>query len=582
MRTATKLIILLFAVASVYSCGQKHSRFSDAEAEHMRARFDSCIAFNNTHRLEAIHIIDTMLSVYEEVENMPVEVLTEKQQKMRRQIFLAKSNLYMYKGRMDSMLTTLKEGLRDAEEAHDTIALTNAYMRMVALYTSWRMEKQSSQFIHKALTVVDNTDDAHKLQCLLTLGMAFNEHNRTDSALILLNRVDKIIAQNDTVLENPTMGLQFLYAYIKGWICSTIPDSAASVVRLLEPTYKAYTPMAYKITGFDVISYSLGQAYSNLGNKVKAQELFDQSMDIVIKNKAADSYDVTKRLLERYMKENDNVRTLKLLPVWYKLETELYNNMSSSMLTEYEVEYRVAEHKHMIEKQKLELKMRRLHNIILFCAVIILLLVCAWGAWFWQVRKKKMRNLFEAIMFRYSEWHNMILEVRNGGTPTLSLNAIGPNILLGTQTNDQSNDIIDEETQSNDNINNETSDGQHGNNDRIFNKYHDLYCKVLIVMETEKPFINPRLTIDNLARIVGTNRTDLSFCINSMARCNFNQWVAIYRVNYLLELYMADRSQPFENFITEAGFASRSSFYRQFKIVTGLTPKQFMHQLSLR
>lgn len=174
MKTATKLIILLFAVASVYSCGQKHSRFSDTETEHMRARFDSCIAFNNTHRLEAIHIIDTMLSVYEEVENMPVEVLTEKQQKMRRQIFLAKSNLYMYKGRMDSMLITLKDGLRDAEEAHDTIALTNAYMRMVALYTSWRMEKQSSQFIHKALTVVNNTDDAHKLQCLLTLGMALN------------------------------------------------------------------------------------------------------------------------------------------------------------------------------------------------------------------------------------------------------------------------------------------------------------------------------------------------------------------------------------------------------------------------
>lgn len=90
MRTATKLIILLFAVASVYSCGQKHSRFSDAEAKHMRARFDSCIAFNNKHRLEAIHIIDTMLSVYEEVENMPVEVLTEKQQKMRRQIFIGK------------------------------------------------------------------------------------------------------------------------------------------------------------------------------------------------------------------------------------------------------------------------------------------------------------------------------------------------------------------------------------------------------------------------------------------------------------------------------------------------------------
>lgn len=579
MKTTTKLIILLFTVALVYSCGQKHSKFSDAEAERMRTRFDSCIAFNNSHRLETPHIIDTMLSIYEEVENTPAEVLTEKRQKMQRQIFLAKSNLYLYKGNVDSMLITLKEGLRNAEAGHDTTALTNAYIRMVALYTSWRMEKQAKMFIHKALDVVDNTDDAHKLQYLLTLGMAYNEQHKTDSALILLNRADKVIAQNDTILKTPAMGLDFLYSYIKGWVCSTIPDSAASVVRLLEPTYKAYAPLAYKITGIDVISHSLGQAYSNLGDKAKAQQLFDQSMDIVIKTQTKDNYDVAKRLMEQYIKENDKARILKLLPVWYKLETELYNNMSSSMLTEYEVEYRVAEHKHMIEKQKLELKMRRLQNMILICVVVILLLVCAWGVWFWQVRKKKMRNLFEAIMFRYNEWHNMMLEVRNGGTPVLRVNAISPNILLGAQKDDLADEITDEETQDNDN---KTAQKQQESNDSSFNKYHNLYCRVLAVMETEKPFINPRLTIDNLARIVGTNRTGLSFCINSMSHCNFNQWVAIYRVNYLLELYMADRSQPLEDFITEAGFASRSSFYRQFKVVTGLTPTQFKHQLNLK
>ena len=192
---------MLFVTALVYSCGQKHSGFSDAEAEQLRERFDTCIAFNNSHRLDMLNIIDTMMSVYEEIENTPKEVLTEKQQKMQRQIYLAKSALYMYKDKMDSMLITLKDGLKDAEMAHDTLAMTNAYMRLVAVYSSWKMERQTSQFIHKALGVVDNVDDVRKMQCLLALAIAFQEQNKIDSALIIINKADRVVAGNDTLMK---------------------------------------------------------------------------------------------------------------------------------------------------------------------------------------------------------------------------------------------------------------------------------------------------------------------------------------------------------------------------------------------
>lgn len=301
MRNLTKLIFLLFVTALVYSCGQKHSGFSDAEAEQLRERFDTCIAFNNSHRLDMLNIIDTMMSVYEEIENTPKEVLTEKQQKMQRQIYLAKSALYMYKDKMDSMLITLKDGLKDAEMAHDTLAMTNAYMRLVAVYSSWKMERQTSQFIHKALGVVDNVDDVRKMQCLLALAIAFQEQNKIDSALIIINKADRVVAGNDTLMKTFPTDVQYMYPYAKGWIYATIPDSAEAAVKVLEPVYKTYAPMAYQITGIDVISYSLGQAYYNLGNKAKAQEMFDKALDIILKRNRLDGYDVAKRLMPIYI-----------------------------------------------------------------------------------------------------------------------------------------------------------------------------------------------------------------------------------------------------------------------------------------
>nr|WP_262911102.1 helix-turn-helix domain-containing protein [Phocaeicola barnesiae] len=97
-------------------------------------------------------------------------------------------------------------------------------------------------------------------------------------------------------------------------------------------------------------------------------------------------------------------------------------------------------------------------------------------------------------------------------------------------------------------------------------------------MERDRPFLNPELNISLLAKAAITNRTHLSNAINRMTGTNFSTWLAEYRVNYAIHLMTHNDAVNVDTIYTQAGFGSRTTFYRQFKQLTGLTPKQFLKQ----
>lgn len=109
-----------------------------------------------------------------------------------------------------------------------------------------------------------------------------------------------------------------------------------------------------------------------------------------------------------------------------------------------------------------------------------------------------------------------------------------------------------------------------------------LYARVLIVMENEKPYLDPTLTLGKLVRIIGTNRTLLSTTLNSQSKMNFNLWIATYRVNHLLEALRNSPNKSIDELYPLSGFASRTSFYRQFHKVTGQTPQEYVRKKNER
>lgn len=104
------------------------------------------------------------------------------------------------------------------------------------------------------------------------------------------------------------------------------------------------------------------------------------------------------------------------------------------------------------------------------------------------------------------------------------------------------------------------------------------------LMRTEKPFLDPQLTLANLAKRFGVNTTVLSFVINNGFGKNFNDFVNEFRINEVKTKIEsgAAANQNLLGIAFDAGFNSKATFNRAFKKFTGIAPTEFQENSSLK
>jgi AraC-like DNA-binding protein len=100
------------------------------------------------------------------------------------------------------------------------------------------------------------------------------------------------------------------------------------------------------------------------------------------------------------------------------------------------------------------------------------------------------------------------------------------------------------------------------------------------LMLEEKPYLEPELTLSDLAQRLGSNASLLSAAINGAFGKNFNDFVNAYRVEAVKKLLQDPSAQHLSllGIGLECGFNSKSTFNRAFKKATGQAPGELVRR----
>lgn len=102
------------------------------------------------------------------------------------------------------------------------------------------------------------------------------------------------------------------------------------------------------------------------------------------------------------------------------------------------------------------------------------------------------------------------------------------------------------------------------------------------IIKQEKFYKNPDLTIKSLSELLKVKERELSNLINNRTKNNFHQFINQFRVLEFKELIESDKAMQYSilGLAKDAGFSSKSTFYKVFKEFEGITPSEYKSQLK--
>ena len=103
----------------------------------------------------------------------------------------------------------------------------------------------------------------------------------------------------------------------------------------------------------------------------------------------------------------------------------------------------------------------------------------------------------------------------------------------------------------------------------------DLLDDLIELLDIEKVYKDPELSLNKLAIQLDINPHQLSELINQNLNKNFSQLINEYRIKDAKKILKEDHIHTVLSIAFKVGFNSYSSFYQHFKDETGLSPAHY-------
>lgn len=112
----------------------------------------------------------------------------------------------------------------------------------------------------------------------------------------------------------------------------------------------------------------------------------------------------------------------------------------------------------------------------------------------------------------------------------------------------------------------------------------EIHFELSKLMDQKKLFKDPELSLDVLAKQLDVHANSLSQVINTLENKNFYDYINELRINEFKTIVVLPENQNFTllSLAYEVGFNSKTSFNRNFKKITGLSPTAYFKQHKIQ
>ena len=114
-----------------------------------------------------------------------------------------------------------------------------------------------------------------------------------------------------------------------------------------------------------------------------------------------------------------------------------------------------------------------------------------------------------------------------------------------------------------------------GNSSKEDQQYKDIYERVVLHFEMSKPFLKGDLTINDIVKVVFSNKVYISKAISHYTGRNFRQFVNYHRVMYSMELFRSRPDLKVAELSEQSGFNTVVSFTMAFRLFVNETPSEW-------
>jgi AraC-like DNA-binding protein len=330
------------------------------------------------------------------------------------------------------------------------------------------------------------------------------------------------------------------------------------------------------------ISFHFKDYYKAIFYSLKAENNSDKNSENLYSKIYIDSI-----ISLSYQYVGDHENALKYYKNFVKLKDKFYEKSKTNELHKLEILYKVEENEKKLALKNLEQTKDKATIQILFFIIFlsVLILIIFFGYKYLEDKRKKI--IFKNIE-NYDKEINSIkrwLDWRKNNEKLTQLNLTDQADAIENNINSTPEKLVNQPAVNSTEITEETIDTSNLNLETNFGNYSNLYFELREALESQKLYLNPELTLDDLIKVLGTNKKYLYYAIKSNTEDNFRSLVNEYRVNHVKSMIHAaienTKKIDIDEIQLSSGFQSTASFFRIFKSKTGLTPSEYVKQVKL-